>query len=505
MYRWLKVVVATTLAVGMILPAFVRAETCKLELKRLEMNFSRGRPVYSADNYIYRASSSQGFYMQVGQTKPDPRFSEIVTKEPDYASENPLRAVAKLGSQDFALVMDTKKPEPEPDEDSDEGTESGDRNNPTAGYSQLYFDLNHNGDLTDDGVIEAEGEYRSSAGTYVRNYFPSVDVQIDAGGTRLQYAFTLSVYYRKSTGYEYASASLSPAVYREGEVTLDGKSRRVVLLDFNSNGRFDDETTIRDDISTPEGRIYPMYGDRLLVDPEQSTSGYRSPYDPTTGNDQHYVSKLVNIDGKFYDMEVSAAGDTLTLTASSAPMGKVTNSNDGFRAAVYGDLGFVVLRGDGSEPVDLPAGEWKLLGYTIDQTGYPEEPEEKEDEEESAEEPSLLETLTRAIIGSPPPTTPRPSRPRYTLVSASATKECKSITVREAETVALPFGAPYKPVVKVAYRSGSNVAQLGLNIVGSAGEVCTNLYVDGSRPGKPEFTIVDPEDQEVAQGSFEYG
>jgi hypothetical protein len=427
-------------------------------------------------------------------------------------SENPLRAVAKLGSQDFAFVMDSKKPEPEPDEDSEEDSEeskqSGERNQPTAGYSQLYFDLNHNGDLTDDGVIEAEGEYRSSAGTYVRNYFPNVDVQIDADGETLQYAFTLSVYYRKSTGYEYVSASLSPGVYREGEVTLDGKSRRVVLLDFNSNGRFDDETTIRNDIPTPEGRIYPMYGDRLLVDPEQSTSGYRSPYDPTTGNGQHYVSELVNIDGKFYDMEVSAAGDTLTLTASSAPMGKVTNPNDGFRAALYGELGLVVLRGDGSEPVDLPAGEWKLLGYTIDQTGYPEEPAEEEDEEESDEEKSessLLETLTRAIIGSPPTTTPRPSRPRYTLVSASATKECESITVREGQTVALPFGAPYKPVVKVAYRSGSDVAQLGLNIVGSAGEVCTNLYVDGSRPDKPEFTIVDPEDQEVAQGNFEYG
>ena len=41
--------------------------------------------------------------------------------------------------------------------------------------------------------------------------------------------------------------------------------------------------------------------------------------------------------------------------------------------------------------------------------------------------------------------------------------------------------------------------------MGSAGEVCTNMMVDGDRPSKPEFTITDPKGKVVEQGSFEYG
>ena len=44
-----------------------------------------------------------------------------------------------------------------------------------------------------------------------------------------------------------------------------------------------------------------------------------------------------------------------------------------------------------------------------------------------------------------------------------------------------------------------------MSLVGSAGEVCTNMMVDGGRPAKPEFTITDPKGKVVQQGSFEYG
>ena len=91
-----------------------------------------------------------------------------------------------------------------------------------------------------------------------------------------------------------------------------------------------------------------------------------------------------------------------------------------------------------------------------------------------------------------------------TQISAYGTKTCPVIEVRKGETVVLPFGPPYKPVVKVDYRNGDN-ASLGMSLLGAAGEVCSSLLVNGGQPAKPEFTITDPKDKVVEQGTFEYG
>jgi hypothetical protein len=79
------------------------------------------------------------------------------------------------------------------------------------------------------------------------------------------------------------------------------------------------------------------------------------------------------------------------------------------------------------------------------------------------------------------------------------------VTVREGETVKLPFGPPYKPTVTTSHRAGTPAASLGMSLVGSAGEQCSNLMVDGRRPPDPTFTITDPEGTEVQAGKFEYG
>ena len=80
----------------------------------------------------------------------------------------------------------------------------------------------------------------------------------------------------------------------------------------------------------------------------------------------------------------------------------------------------------------------------------------------------------------------------------------------------MPFGPPYKPVVTAfpgysaaqivnGKPTGVPALEMSLSIVGSTGEVCTNLLVNGGRPPKPEFTITDPKGKVVQQGTFEYG
>lgn len=503
--------------------ASAEAAECTLELKYLDS--SRASGGFNLGDYLLRATNPQSFFMQLregqalqlrmGRTPTQSQsFSKIVKKEPsEYVSKYPFRGVMELGSQQFGFVLDAKPPEAE-----EEGTEEkkvedsvakgkGERDEKAdpaidEGYARLLFDANHNGDLTDDEVIEAERVTQSDAGDSPMMYrlaysaFPRVDVTIEAEGTKIVYAFAFHVRSQTTSEFSYASASLSAAAYREGEITLEGKKRQITLVDFNSNGRFDDVLTIGDEVRSSSGRVYPTYGDVLLLDAAGSSlGGFLNPYDVTATDCRYQVGEVVGIEGRFYDLKITPAGDKLSLTPSSAPTGKVTNPNDGFRALVYGDRGVLKITGGKSQPAVLPEGKWKLLSYTIDRTVY----EEKEEgEEEEGEEPK--EEVFPFSIGR------LSSRPRYTMVSAQAGADGPTVEVREGKTVKLPFGPPYKPVVESG-RIGGDAGQvsLAMSLVGAGGEVCTSLIVDGGRPEKPEFSITTADGKEVDNGKFEYG
>ena len=278
-----------------------------------------------------------------------------------------------------------------------------------VGFNRLYFDVNHNGDLTDDKVIEAEPQPGRGLPVNYRQFeFPRVDLTIDVDGTPVDYAFFLRGYVNASRDFSYAGVQINAAAYREGDITLDGKTRHVVLIDYNSNGRFDDEIKISKNVIRSGGALYPEQGDRLLIDPNAGNAGYASPYDVTSNSYQHYVSKMVDIDGKYYNLKITPAGDKLTLDPASVPLGKITNPNGRFTAVIYGDNGFLKINGEKDTPISIPAGEWKLLSYTIDLTNVPEPgkaAEKKEQEKEKSGISALgltLETLLSNAAIAPP-------------------------------------------------------------------------------------------------------
>ena len=116
--------------------------------------------------------------------------------------------------------------------------------------------------------------------------------------------------------------------------------------------------------------------------------------------------------------------------------------------------------------------------------------------------------------------------PRWTIVSAEAAGNSPAVIVGKAETIKLPFGPPFKPVV-TAYRreitqyvvvgpdgkvqsktlpdKDREVIRLSMSLVGAANEVCTNLMVSGDRPPAPKFTVKTPDGKVVLSGDFEYG
>lgn len=489
-----KRIVGVIVAAGILAVACsaARGETFKLELKRLEpLDLAQGAP--PAD-YVYRMAQPQrcltavGARVRAGQPSSGPlaEFSQVVSKEPaDYHCEHPFRGVASLGSQQYGFVLDTK------DAESKE-------------YSQLRFDVNHNGDLTDDPVLEGKQPGGPRPNGYWYCQFPRVDLKIEIDGTRADYSFFFSAYaaFMNFTGLEqkqeeesddakpdvrYIVATLQSACYREGEVRLNDKTKRVVLLDFNSNGRFDDKVQIREIRS---GSVRPTFGDAMLVDPEPGLRNVGVSYYDLM---ESQVARFAQIDGGLYDLGITPGGDELTLSSASVPVGYVTIPSDGFRGTVYGEMALLKIEGDKSAKVALPAGKWKLMSYTIDRTGYEEQASEQE-------KSSLLESLTGALLGA------ASSQSRITQLRASGSEECQLLEVREGETLALPFGPPFKPVVAASGSvRGGETARIGLTLLGAGGERCTSVIVNGKKPDKPEFTITTADGEEVATGAFEYG
>ena len=562
------------IAAGLIFATAVAAmaQSCTLTLKRREAKSASLDPV----TYMYWSVRPQFFSQSMttavagkGSTRPAmagdksqaDAFKRIVKKEPKYQSEQPFRGVLKLGSQEYAFALDAVAPpdakaakpdakdkaaKPSTKPAAIAGALSPLGNllgalagvQPAAGpatavkafsYNRLYFDFNRNGDLTDDKIVEATADSNrsvpvsSAAMSYSRFEFPRVDVTIDVEGSKLDYSFYLEGYAYCSSEFGSVSVRADSAICREGDITLDGKRHHLVLLDFNSNGRFDDQSKIPENIRLASGQLYREQGDMLLVDPKTNPTTFESPYDPTLSDCRYEVAKMIPIDGRWYDLKISPTGDKLTLTRSTVPLGSVKNQNEAFTALVYGDKGFLKICGTKDKPVPIPEGQWKLFSYTITrQSSEPGKAVEKKTPEKKtvqnaapAEKRSLIGVLVKqfaeAIIGgsespavSPPSFVAGPS-----FVSATATAKYKAVTVRKGQTVELPFGPPYTPTVTTMFYGSSNLeakqVYLAMELVGVAGEGCTNMAVHGSRPGTPGFTITDPKGKVVQQGNFEYG
>jgi hypothetical protein len=299
---------------------------------------------------------------------------------------------------------------------------------------------------------------------------------------------------------------LNSAVYREGHITLDGKKHHVVLVDYNSNGRFDDEFALYDDPESLKGtklaRAAPS--DVLFIDPDMKTKHEDrwASYRMGGPKGRRDLSPIVDLDDRFYDLEVSPAGDTLTLAPSSVPIGFVTNRAPRFKAVVYGEQGALTIAGSTGKPIPLPEGNWKLQSYTIDRTdpkkaGAPKKKVQKRKK-------SLLSRIASYFRGSSEEP-PSPPKPRFTIVSATALRDTKVVKVRKGETVEFPFGAPFKPVVTVEEMKDKETARLSMALVGSVGEQCNSMDIDGERPASPSFSIATKSGDIVERGTFEYG
>ena len=292
---------------------------CKLELVRL----SADGP-YSPAAIACRNVSPQMFNSQVRNGvmsfADDQTFKKVVTKEPaKYHAKHPFRGVATLGSKQYGFVLDKQ------DEKSKD-------------YDRLYFDLNGNGDLTDNKPIDKPGQKagKSSGGlfglfvrqgpTRRRNFPASISPSTWTARSSIIRSFSRRQNYG-AADTPYVWATLSAAVYRQGTVVVDGKKRKIAVLDYNSNGRFDNLVSMPANVTGADNELVAVYGDAVLIESPDGAAGtaggrWVGRLWAPPGQAISYLSGVTILDGKYYNVKVSATGDELTWPPPRWPAGK---------------------------------------------------------------------------------------------------------------------------------------------------------------------------------------
>jgi hypothetical protein len=401
-----------------------------MKLVRLDPPKAKGRSqVVSLSTYLFSQTNPQQVYVKQGDSSKESAFHRVVTKEPSYSAPTPIRGVVKFASHEYGFAIDS----------------GGGK---VAGFNKLYFDLNGNGDLTDDKPISALLANNPGPGMS-QSQFPRVDITLEVDGKSIEYAFLPSLLCRSSD----ATVTFYSAVAREGQIVQGKKKTTLMLLDRNSNGSFGDSVSVR-----PNGTI--AEGDMLLVNPKAKRRGSA---DADLGRDASFVNKTVCINGAFYHLETPPSGETLKLSPAKFAMGYVSNTSPTYRAVIFSaDYGVVGIAGTKDQKIAVPEGDWKILSYTI--------------------EAGAARTSIAARFDA----------------SSPATK------VTKAETAQLPFGPPLHAAV-TAMRGEGNKVYLSLAICGQGGERCTSLYINGNRPPRPKFEIKDKDGKLVHSGAFEWG
>lgn len=299
-----------------------------------------------------------------------------------------------------------------------------------------------------------------------------------AGGEKGEHTFAL---YRISPGEEHGFEPvrlwIPPVIYREGDVILAGKKRRLVLVDRNGNGRFNDPGRVGEVKAGSDRTISRRPGDVFILDPDpgmHQVTIFNELAEPKV----HPVTELVSVDGSVYRFSASPAGDRITFEPLADPVGFVANPNESFSALVQGKRGIIKIRGGGNLKPALPAGQWRLVSYVI------------------APEPE----------GGAGRETNSFSHRYGTLLRASATGKSPWITVKEGKTAYLPFGPPLNPMVRwVGSLDKKRTARLELEITGVGGEKVTDLLVKGRKPIDPALIIKKPDGEVVTHDRFHFG
>lgn len=367
---------------------------------------------------------------------PDPPLKG----QPECKSDAPLFFTLTLGPNEApcALLLDESR-----------GT--------GAGYDHLYVDTDGDGDLADEQPICGQTIAGDLRGAFL---FMRARATIDYAGHKAPWHFDAYTQRVRATEVEPERTVLAvrPRGYYHGALTLDGKERKVVLVDTDCTGRFNDPPT-------------KDAGDRLLIDANGDER-----FDRAT--ELFTCAKYLTLDGSCYQLTVAPSGETFRLEPTKVAMGQLARHGGGtFTLALLSpEHGEVKASGKDGAPAKAPVGK-----YTIQQSML----------ELKTEGGGTWKATSRAVPDEAP------------------------VEVAAEGVAQVKFGPPLRlgSTVKVtpegtldAVKPGDTLVMVP-KITGQAGEAY-DLGALGdrkSRPRLPTVIIRNAKGEVVTQGDFRYG
>ena len=422
------------IALVLILTLSVCAEEYELQFQALDLRQS--------NVYV------QGQYLQA-RTRSEERLSA----EPRYRSRVPLYAAVRLGKSGdtrYTIVLDESK-----------GT--------GRGYDILYADRNNNENLADDPRIMGRITQR---GQSMGNFGP-IEIMIDYGDRTASCYFSVQYYHYGQQRIQRAAGNvpnfqltLQTAGYYTGTVSFGASEYQIAVVDFNGNGIFNERFKPRSGGS--DGRLYAS-GDHVLVDANDDgmfEAGY------VDGNEVYPYARYLQVDGRWYSLEISAHGGTVEIQDPDLELGTLDIADQSSSGSLLLASSNGVLRVQAGQEIQVPADTYRVYSHS---------------------------------------TSVSHSSGNWHYV-AQGTSSSKKFQVVAGSSVAVEFGAPLVLNVKTDNRYGNvsrakagGTVNLSLTISGQGGETYTNIMKNNGNPPAPTFKAVDESGKTVAQGAFKYG
>ena len=370
--------------------------------------------------------------------------------EPKYASRRPAYFALPLGPARTPCTLAL-----------DESGGTG------KGYDRLYADVNGNGDLSDDPPVAGMNVVRV---THRTSLFMGAKVLVDYAGQKALWHFD-AFSQTALSGEDQGTTVLSvrPVGCYEGEVPANGKKLKVLLVDADSTGCFNDPPGVEE---AAPGKEATATGDRVLIDVDGD-----GKFD-SSGSEAFPCAKRLQVGDACYRLAIAPSGQSLTWAQAKVPMGSLAREGGGiFNLRLLSpENGMVTVSSDGEKPAKVAAGK-----HRIDQCLV----EIKDGDE----------TVWKA--------------------QARGTPGGKQIEVAEGKTTTARFGPPLKLGVTArvlpegsldAVRPGDALS-LGLKITGQCGEAYgpVALLRGRQRPQAPEIKLLGPDGEVVVQGTMKYG
>jgi len=408
-----------------------------------------------------------------------------LTKEPKAVSRHPLYGQCREGPAGAAFLFRL-------DESKGDG----------KGYDRLIVDMNQNGDLTDDPVVQRAvlPAERKGASMPEQALFGPIQAPADkmiAGGRPIYFAQTYlyniellrRVQETRDLNATFGQLRLKAGWYLDTTVGFNGLKQKVGVYDGNSNVRLGDVSRPLTMTSRGETNWYFRPADILLVDAAGSGAFESDVFQSESGP----FGPILYLADKPYEVALAPDDKSLRVQPWTAPLAEVALGPRGDQvcsvtlAWEQPDGQWQLVRAGVAEgKVRVPPGNYRL--YACDLLG------------KAAPRDQVMAAATQRV----------PQAPVRFLAGQANALRCGApldIKVTAEKTKAGPLDL-MRGAAGDSKLDSEFVLRINAEVQGAGGEGYST-YMKGekfqARPPRPTFTIVDGDGKKLADGKLEYG